>query len=224
MCDRKVIERSNMTAMKKNTSTRNLLLLVDESPTANKKKNQLPKRPEIIAWPKKISTAHRRIEPIEKKKYFTERTQKISPLAAVALSSSSSPPPPPAPKGNGGYVKSQVKIITTSNHHRSSVEPTRLRLSSDPLPKEPRQKISLPPIPKPSKSTPAIPIQKTQPPVDPKVAQKSSPALLKSSAEYTQECSNRKTSLKKMGACAIKVECDDGSLAVYVSIYSHSCL
>ncbi|KAI7896522.1 kinase-like domain-containing protein [Mucor mucedo] len=142
---------------------------------------------------------HRRSEP---KKYFhTERAKKST-------------------LQQGGYVKSQVQIISTSNNQLSVKEtaPAR-RLSSDysvlkeSLPE--KQKLKLPPVPKPSKSSPIVMAPKAFTAVA-KNNTANAADYKKSSSDYTSlEYTNRKTSLKKMGACAIKVECDDGSIAIY---------
>lgn len=210
MCERKVIPKHNLTAQQKNGSTRNLLLFVDEPRREASVENfmsHIPapsskKIPTTTDWPMKLSS-HRRSEP---KKYFhTERAKK-------------------SVMQKGGYVKSQVQIITTSNNQLSVKENTPARrLSSDySIPKEPlpeKQKVKLPLIPKPSKSSPIVMVPKEF-----SDAAKNNTAnaadYKRSSSEYVNmEYTNRKTSLKKMGACAIKVECDDGSIAVYVSDY-----
>lgn len=207
MCERKIITKNSLTTTKKNGSTRNLLLLVDESQPQSiyiKKSSYqlLPAKTtpsEILAWPKKLTgnNPHRRVEPVvaEKKKCISVK------------------------KTAQGYVKLQVHMITSNNNQLTAVtEPARRRLSSDIFAKETKtKKLPLPVLPKPSKSTPIV--------MAPKLNTESRKSktvttdyIKKSSQEYNQqEYTNRKTSLKKMGACAIKVECDDGSLAVYVS-------
>lgn len=207
MCERKIIPKHNLTAQQRNGSTRNLLQFVEEprmKPSVDNFMSHIPapsseKIPTTADWPMKMNP-HRRSEP---KKYFhTERAKKST-------------------LQQGGYVKSQVKIISTSNNQLAVKEaaPTR-RLSSDysvlkePVPE--KQKLRLPLIPKPSKSSPIVMAPKEFTTVA-KNNTANAADYKKSSSEYTNmEYTNRKTSLKKMGACAIKVECDDGSIAIYV--------
>lgn len=210
MCERKVIPKHNLTAQQKNGSTRNLLLLVDEPPKKTSVENLMSyipapankKTPTTTDWSKKLNN-HRRVEP---KKYFhTERAKKST-------------------MQQGGYVKSQVQMITTSNNQLSVKETTPARpLSSDyAILKEPlpvKQKLKLPPVPKPSKSSPIVIAPKAFAAVSKNNTANASDYKMSSSEYNNMEYSNRKTSLKKMGACAIKVECDDGSIAVYVSKY-----
>lgn len=252
MCERKVIPKNYQTTIKKNSSTRNLLLLVDEkSAPVNKRKpscfkptttitNYIPAfnhtankklstattttNTDIVGWPKKLNNHYRRVEPMEKKKYFhTERVKKT-----VA---------------EGGYVKSQVQMITTSNNNNnnqitgttSPLESVTRRLSSDIAVQKKEEKLivkkqietkplkqKLPPIPKPSKSTPLAMATKSSPSTAVSVItatkKKVSSDYKKSSTVYSNMEANRKTSLKKMGSCAIPVTNDDGTSALYVSI------
>ncbi|GAA5808988.1 hypothetical protein MFLAVUS_002388 [Mucor flavus] len=203
MCERKIITKNSLTTAKKNGSTRNLLLLVDESQPQSiyKKKSSYQLLPakttpsEILAWPKKLTgnNPRRRVEPVveEKKKCISVK------------------------KTAQGYVKLQVHMITSNNNQLAVTEPARRRLSSDIFAKETKtKKLPLPVLPKPSKSTPIVMAPKLN--TESKSKTVTTDYIKKSSQEYNQlEYTNRKTSLKKMGACAIKVECDDGSLAVY---------
>ncbi|KAI8092069.1 kinase-like domain-containing protein [Thamnidium elegans] len=106
-------------------------------------------------------------------------------------------------------------MITSNNNQLAVSEPARRRLSSDIFIKETKtKKLPLPVLPKSSKSTPIVMAPKLN--TESKSKTVTADHMKKSSQEYNQlEYTNRKTSLKKMGACAIKVECDDGSLAVY---------
>jgi hypothetical protein len=142
----------------------------------------------------------------------------------------------------GGYVKSQVHMITTNNNLSVNTEPSsrsrRFSSSDDttswaPTPLSvPREnlhaeaptatlaykRLSASPIPKPSKSTPLVAASN----VTVTASKAASGSEKKMSADskikyYTNmENSNRKTSLKKMGSCAITVHSDDGTPAVYV--------
>jgi hypothetical protein len=142
----------------------------------------------------------------------------------------------------GGYVKSQVHMITTNNHLSVNPEPSsrsRRFSSSDNTPSSAptpssafrenlhaeaptststHKRLSSPPMPKPSKSTPLVAASN----VTVTASKAASGGEKKMTAEskmkyYTNmENSNRKTSLKKMGSCAITVESDDGTPAVYV--------
>ncbi|CAO3651043.1 unnamed protein product [Mucor hiemalis] len=259
MCDRKIIPKNNQTVIKKNSSTRNLLLLVNE----NKKNTEVNKRKpitpscfvksiattsyvpayvtssaaaatkktptgEITGWSKKLNhnSNHRRMEPIEKKKYFhTERARKTPTHLPV--------------REGGGYVKSQVQMITTSNSQATTtphLEPVPRRFSSDAIPKkdilqkknyddflkpiETRlERAQQPPVPKPSKSTPLAMATKSTPSTAVSVItatkKKTSIEHKESSIAYNNIEANRKSSLKKMGSCAIPVVNDDGTSALY---------
>ncbi|KAI8082638.1 kinase-like domain-containing protein [Gilbertella persicaria] len=136
---------------------------------------------------------------------------------------------------NGGYVKLQVQMITTNNLTMASEPKAKARRSSSsenslkseerlcvekPVPlkaesaRETRKSLA-PPIPKPSKSTPLVAatnvtVTTTKGCCDQKAA-------AENNLQYYNniESANRKTSLKKMGSCAITVESDDGATAVY---------
>lgn len=137
----------------------------------------------------------------------------------------------------GGYVKSQVHMITTNNNLNvdyerssrsrrfsssdntiSSVQTSSSTSREVPTSTSTYKRLSAPPMPKPSKSTPLVAASN----VTVTASKASSGGEKKMSAESkmkycaNMENSNRKTSLKKMGSCAITVQSDDGTTAVYV--------
>ncbi|KAL9549521.1 hypothetical protein MBANPS3_005170 [Mucor bainieri] len=124
--------------------------------------------------------------------------------------------------GAGGYVKSQVHMITTNNH-LAAVEPnvvTVKRFSASDNTNDmttekgkPAKSRSPMPMPKPSKSTPLV--AATNVTVTAKTTATKKKTTADNKMKYYTDYNNRKTSLKKMGSCAITVESDDGTSAVY---------
>ncbi|GAN10974.1 conserved hypothetical protein [Mucor ambiguus] len=124
--------------------------------------------------------------------------------------------------GAGGYVKSQVHMITTNNH-LAVVEPNVVTVkrysasdnTNDMTPEKGKTaKSNSPmPMPKPSKSTPLV--AATNVTVTAKTAATKKKTTADNKMKYYTDYNNRKTSLKKMGSCAITVESDDGTSAVY---------
>lgn len=169
-------------------------------------------------WPKRSTNPRRSLE-------FTGDTKKTSLEKKFQQKSTNS--------GNrgGGYVKSQVHMITSINH-LAAVEPSMVKVkrysASDntndmthekAIVKATPAKSSPMPMPKPSKSTPLVAATNIT------VTAKTTAAKKKTTAEnkmkYYTDYNNRKTSLKKMGSCALTVESDDGTSAVYVSLFGN---
>lgn len=130
--------------------------------------------------------------------------------------------------GKGGYVKSQVHMITTNNH-LTAVEPSTVKVkrysasghSNDMNTERVNSGASNAtsnkmPIPKPSKSTPLV--EATNVTVTAKTTATEKKTTSDNKMKYYTDYTNRKASLKKMGSCALTVESDDGTSAVYVSL------
>lgn len=128
--------------------------------------------------------------------------------------------------GTGGYVKSQVHMITTNNY-LTVLEPTTVKVkrysasdNSNDMTTEkansraPNATSNKMPMPKPSKSTPLVAATNVTVTAKPTSAKKK--ATSDNKMKYYTDYTNRKTSLKKMGSCALTVESDDGTSAVYV--------
>ncbi|KAI7901972.1 kinase-like domain-containing protein [Cokeromyces recurvatus] len=206
----------------KNTSTSYLSAVSNNNST--KKKNS-------IDWQKKLN-GH--LTATDRKKAIAPQNTASAASAAAASAAATAA----VGNGIGGYVKSQVQMITTNNNLTIAepvvVKVRRFSSSENSVKKEeensqqletkkPATKLSpvtvslppLPPIPKPSKSTPLV--AATEVTVNDRKPDTNETKSTKNNREtyYTNIESSRKTSLKKMGSCAITVEGDDGISAVY---------
>ncbi|OBZ84795.1 Serine/threonine-protein kinase sepA [Choanephora cucurbitarum] len=140
-----------------------------------------------------------------------------------------------------GYVRSQVQMIITNNLsvpaepkakiRRFSSSESKLDEMKPPSLEDKTSPIALskvtsaqqaapkrllaPPMPKPSKSTPLV--AATNVTVTTAKGSLDQRTAAENNLKYytSMESANRKTSLKKMGSCAITVESDDGTTAVY---------
>ncbi|KAL7333632.1 Protein kinase of the Mitotic Exit Network [Mucor circinelloides] len=163
-------------------------------------------------WPKRSTNPRRSLE-------FTGDAKKTSLEKKFQQKSTSS--------GNrgGGYVKSQVHMIT-SNNHLAAVEPSMVKVkrhsasdNTNDMTHEKATVKAIParsspmPMPKPSKSTPLV--AATNITVTAKTTATKKKTTAENKMKYYTDYNNRKTSLKKMGSCALTVESDDGTSAVY---------
>lgn len=165
-------------------------------------------------WPKRFTNARRGSE-------FTVDANKISLEKKFQQKSASSGNK--GGNGAGGYVKSQVHMITTNNH-LTVVEPNLVTVkrysasdnTNDMTTERVKAAKGSNPMPKPSKSTPLV--AATNVTVTAKTTATKKKTTADNKMKYYTDYNNRKTSLKKMGSCAITVESDDGKSAVYVSL------